>query len=71
MRDLLFGSDSGTLQVYMRSGPSKEELMFSSSSSGNTWSRFSKSVERTKPFQVSRTDVVIIKYEYKMYVLFI
>lgn len=51
---LLFVSDSGTLKVYMRSGPSEEGLMFSSNSSGRSWTRFSQSVERNTPFQVTR-----------------
>ncbi|KAK2822608.1 hypothetical protein Q5P01_022673 [Channa striata] len=45
-------SDSGTLQVYMRSGPSEENLMYRSSSSGQSWRRFSQSVEAIKPFQL-------------------
>ncbi|XP_026169194.1 MAM and LDL-receptor class A domain-containing protein 2 [Mastacembelus armatus] len=45
-------SDSGTLRVYLRTGPTKEELMFHSNSSEHEWSRFSQSVERTSPFQV-------------------
>ncbi|XP_055359914.1 MAM and LDL-receptor class A domain-containing protein 2 isoform X2 [Betta splendens] len=45
-------SDSGTLRVYMRSGPSDEDLMFSSNSSGSTWSRFSQTVVSSKPFQL-------------------
>ncbi|XP_044077011.1 MAM and LDL-receptor class A domain-containing protein 1 isoform X2 [Siniperca chuatsi] len=45
-------SDSGILKVYMRSGPSEEYLMFNSNSSGLSWTRFSQSVERSKPFQL-------------------
>ncbi|AWP03839.1 putative apical endosomal glycoprotein-like [Scophthalmus maximus] len=45
-------SDSGNLRVYMRSGPSQEDLMFHSNSSGHSWNRLSQSVERTKPFQL-------------------
>ncbi|XP_039670520.1 MAM and LDL-receptor class A domain-containing protein 1 [Perca fluviatilis] len=45
-------SDSGTLKVHMRSGPSEEDLMFKSNSSGRGWTRFSKSVEKRKPFQL-------------------
>ncbi|XP_034743360.1 MAM and LDL-receptor class A domain-containing protein 1 [Etheostoma cragini] len=45
-------SDSGTLKVHMRSGPSEEELMFNSNSSGRIWTRFSKSVGKRKPFQL-------------------
>ncbi|XP_076601190.1 MAM and LDL-receptor class A domain-containing protein 1 [Chaetodon auriga] len=44
--------DSGTLKVYMRSGPSEEDLMFNSDSSGHDWTRFSQSVERNEPFQL-------------------
>lgn len=57
---LLFVSDSGNLRVYMRSGPSQEDLMFHSNSSGHSWNRLSQSVERTKPFQVLQTGVVFI-----------
>ncbi|XP_071348966.1 MAM and LDL-receptor class A domain-containing protein 2 isoform X2 [Trachinotus anak] len=45
-------SDSGKLRVYMRSGPSEEDLMFHRNSSGRSWSRLSQSVERIKPFQL-------------------
>lgn len=45
-------SESGTLKVYLRSGPSEQELMFNSTSSGSSWTRFSESVERNKPFQL-------------------
>ncbi|XP_069366962.1 MAM and LDL-receptor class A domain-containing protein 2 [Paralichthys olivaceus] len=45
-------SDSGTLRVYKRSGSSEEDVMFQSNSSGSRWSRFSQSVEKTKPFQL-------------------
>ncbi|XP_070701014.1 MAM and LDL-receptor class A domain-containing protein 1 [Pempheris klunzingeri] len=49
---LMDGSDSGTLKVYLRSGPSEEDLMFNSNSSGLSWTRFSQSIERNKPFQL-------------------
>lgn len=55
--DLLFASDCGTLRVYMRSGPSQDDLMLRSSSSGHTWSRFSRSVETIKPFQVPQNSI--------------
>lgn len=61
---LLFPSDSGTLRVYMRSGPLQEDLMLlssSSSSSGHTWSRFSRSVESVQPFQVPQNVVIILE----------
>ncbi|XP_018531715.2 MAM and LDL-receptor class A domain-containing protein 1 [Lates calcarifer] len=45
-------SDSGSLRVYMRSGPSEEDLMFHSNSSGSRWSRLTRSVERVRPFQL-------------------
>ncbi|XP_038573588.1 MAM and LDL-receptor class A domain-containing protein 1 [Micropterus salmoides] len=45
-------SDSGTLKVYMGSGPSEEGLMFNSTSSRRSWTRFSQSIERSKPFQL-------------------
>ncbi|XP_034411292.1 MAM and LDL-receptor class A domain-containing protein 2 [Cyclopterus lumpus] len=45
-------SKSGTLKVLMRSGPLEEDLVFNSTSSGRGWTRFSKSVERIKPFQL-------------------
>ncbi|XP_067330349.1 MAM and LDL-receptor class A domain-containing protein 2 [Channa argus] len=45
-------SDSGTLRVYMRTGPSEEVLMNNSNSSGQRWRKFSQSVERIKPFQL-------------------
>ncbi|KAM7379552.1 hypothetical protein PAMP_005098 [Pampus punctatissimus] len=45
-------SDSGTLRVYMHSGPSEGDLMFQSNSSGHSWTRFSQSVEKSKPFQL-------------------
>ncbi|KAI3374795.1 hypothetical protein L3Q82_021349, partial [Scortum barcoo] len=48
---LMDSSSSGTLKVFVRSGPS-EDLMFSSNSSGNSWTRFSQSVERNTPFQL-------------------
>ncbi|KAM9349890.1 apical endosomal glycoprotein [Symphorus nematophorus] len=44
--------DSGTLKVYLRSGPSEQDLMFSSNSSGLSWTRFSHSVEKNKSFQL-------------------
>lgn len=50
---LLFVSDSGTLKVYVRSGPSEPDLMFHGSSSGGSWRRFSQSVETIQPFQVT------------------
>nr|XP_046265191.1 MAM and LDL-receptor class A domain-containing protein 1 isoform X2 [Scatophagus argus] len=49
---LMDSSDSGTLKVYVRSGPSEENLVFNSTSSGRSWTRFSQSVERNKPFQL-------------------
>lgn len=45
-------SDSGMLRVYIHSGPSEEDLMFQSNSSGHSWTRFSQSVETPKPFQL-------------------
>lgn len=45
-------SDSGTLRVFMRTGPSQEDLIFHSNSSGNSWTRFSQSVEKAEPFQL-------------------
>nr|XP_033506790.1 MAM and LDL-receptor class A domain-containing protein 1 [Epinephelus lanceolatus] len=45
-------SDSGTLKVYMRSGHSEEHLMFSGTSSGRGWTRFSQSIERRTSFQL-------------------
>uniref|UniRef100_A0A8C4IGG5 MAM domain-containing protein n=1 Tax=Dicentrarchus labrax TaxID=13489 RepID=A0A8C4IGG5_DICLA len=49
---LLLVSDSGTLKMYLRSGPMEEDLMFNSNSSGRSWISFSQSVERNKPFQL-------------------
>uniref|UniRef100_G3PY20 MAM domain-containing protein n=2 Tax=Gasterosteus aculeatus aculeatus TaxID=481459 RepID=G3PY20_GASAC len=46
------GSDSGTLKVYMRSGPSQDHLVFNSNSSASGWTRFSHTVETMKPFQL-------------------
>ncbi|XP_068593728.1 MAM and LDL-receptor class A domain-containing protein 1 isoform X2 [Cebidichthys violaceus] len=46
------GSDSGTLKVYLRSGPLEDDLVFNSNSSGRGWTRFSQSVEKIKPFQL-------------------
>ncbi|XP_034558606.1 MAM and LDL-receptor class A domain-containing protein 2 [Notolabrus celidotus] len=48
----LNSSDSGTLNVYMRSGLSEQDLVFSNSSSGSSWTRFSQTIERNKPFQL-------------------
>ncbi|XP_076733127.1 apical endosomal glycoprotein-like [Maylandia zebra] len=45
-------SDSGTLQVFIHSGPSDEDLMFHSNSSESRWGKFSQSVETSKPFQL-------------------
>ncbi|XP_061588557.1 MAM and LDL-receptor class A domain-containing protein 2 [Cololabis saira] len=45
-------SDSGILQVFTRSAPSEEKLIFQGNSSGNSWTRFSKSLNMTKPFQL-------------------
>ncbi|XP_074507832.1 MAM and LDL-receptor class A domain-containing protein 1 [Sebastes fasciatus] len=45
-------SDSGMLKVFMRSGLSEEDLMFSSNSSRRRWTSFSQSVETSKPFQL-------------------
>ncbi|XP_058498690.1 MAM and LDL-receptor class A domain-containing protein 2 isoform X1 [Solea solea] len=45
-------SDSGTLRVYLRSGPSDQDQLFRGNSSGHSWSRFSTSVNRIKPFQL-------------------
>uniref|UniRef100_A0AAQ5YK66 MAM domain-containing protein n=1 Tax=Amphiprion ocellaris TaxID=80972 RepID=A0AAQ5YK66_AMPOC len=45
-------SDSGTLWVFTHSEPSEDHLMFHSNSSGNNWSRFSQSIETSKPFQL-------------------
>ncbi|XP_072220292.1 MAM and LDL-receptor class A domain-containing protein 1 [Leuresthes tenuis] len=45
-------SASGTLRVFMSSGPSEKDLLFHSNSSGSSWSRFSQSVETSKPFQL-------------------
>lgn len=50
-------SDSGTLKVYMGSGPSEEGLMFNSTSSRRSWTRFSQSIERSKPFQVTQNGL--------------
>ncbi|XP_062284207.1 MAM and LDL-receptor class A domain-containing protein 1 [Scomber scombrus] len=44
-------SDSGMLRVYLRS-PSEGDLLFQSNSSGHSWTRFSQSVKRSKPFQL-------------------
>ncbi|KAM8850746.1 MAM and LDL-receptor class A domain-containing protein 1 isoform 2-T2 [Spinachia spinachia] len=46
------GSDSGTLKVSMRSGPSEDHLVFNSNSSASGWTRFSHTVETMKPFQL-------------------
>ncbi|XP_028283475.1 MAM and LDL-receptor class A domain-containing protein 2 [Parambassis ranga] len=46
-------SDSGMLRVLMRSELSeKDNLVFQSNSSGNSWSSFSLSVETSKPLQL-------------------
>ncbi|CAJ1072730.1 MAM and LDL-receptor class A domain-containing protein 2 [Xyrichtys novacula] len=45
-------SDSGTLKVYMRSGSSEEDLLFNSSSSGRSWTRFSQTLESSTPLQL-------------------
>lgn len=56
---LLSISDSGTLQVFIHSGPSDEDLMFHSNSSESRWGKFSQSVETSKPFQVLQTDLAV------------
>lgn len=56
---LLSISNSGTLQVFIRSGPSDEDLMFHSNSSESRWGKFSQSVETSKPFQVFQTDLAV------------
>nr|XP_020490862.1 MAM and LDL-receptor class A domain-containing protein 1-like isoform X1 [Labrus bergylta] len=45
-------SDSGTLKVYLRSGLSEADLMFSTTSSGHSWTRFNQSIEISEPFQL-------------------
>ncbi|KAG7228996.1 hypothetical protein INR49_013229 [Caranx melampygus] len=45
-------SDSGTLRVYMRSGPSKEDLVFHRNSSGHSWTKLFQSVQTIDPFQL-------------------
>ncbi|XP_074544676.1 MAM and LDL-receptor class A domain-containing protein 1 [Halichoeres trimaculatus] len=45
-------SDSGTLKVILRSGPSEGTLVFSSSSSGHSWTRVSQTIDGNKPFQL-------------------
>ncbi|KAM9718846.1 MAM and LDL-receptor class A domain-containing protein 1 [Menidia menidia] len=45
-------SASGTLRVFMHSGPSKMDLLFHSNSSGSSWSRLSQSVDTSEPFQL-------------------
>uniref|UniRef100_A0A3Q3EFD0 MAM and LDL-receptor class A domain-containing protein 2-like n=2 Tax=Kryptolebias marmoratus TaxID=37003 RepID=A0A3Q3EFD0_KRYMA len=44
-------SHSGTLRVFVRSGPSEDTLILHSNSSSSSWRRFSQSVEMSKPFQ--------------------
>ncbi|RVE62060.1 hypothetical protein OJAV_G00176900 [Oryzias javanicus] len=45
-------SDSGTLRVFRRSGPSDQTLLFHSNSSGSRWSRFSQTLNTSDLFQV-------------------
>ncbi|XP_035993676.1 MAM and LDL-receptor class A domain-containing protein 1 [Fundulus heteroclitus] len=45
-------SDSGTLRLFARSDPVEKTLMFHSNSSGSSWTRFSQSVDMSKPFQL-------------------
>ncbi|KAF7668436.1 hypothetical protein LDENG_00014610 [Lucifuga dentata] len=53
-------SNSGTLQVYRRSGPTEGHLIFNSSSSGPSWTQFSQSVMKTKPFQVHQNRLRLL-----------
>lgn len=46
-------SHSGELRVHLRSGPSEEVVMLHTNSSGRSWTRFSQTVEMSKPFQVA------------------
>ncbi|KAF7222228.1 MAM and LDL-receptor class A domain-containing protein 1-like [Nothobranchius furzeri] len=48
----MHNSDSGTLKVFSRTDSSEEALVFHSSNSSNNWSRFSQSLEISKPFQL-------------------
>ncbi|XP_028297170.1 MAM and LDL-receptor class A domain-containing protein 2 isoform X2 [Gouania willdenowi] len=45
-------SDSGTLRVLRRLGPSGDDLIFHSDGTGNSWSRLSESIETSEPFQL-------------------
>ncbi|XP_047444387.1 MAM and LDL-receptor class A domain-containing protein 2 isoform X2 [Mugil cephalus] len=45
-------SDSGTLRVFVSSGPFEKDLIFRSNNSGSIWSSVSQSVETSKPFQL-------------------
>lgn len=47
-----FDSDSGMLRVYLRFGPSEDQLVFHSNSSGSRWTNLSQSIAVLRPFQV-------------------